>query len=317
MKAAVIHDFGGADQFAIEDVNVPEPADGEVLIDVQACGINPIYFKTREGIGINRGWDTIPANIILGWDISGVVVESQSNAWRAGDAVFGMPRFPALTDGYAEFVTAPGNELARKPDGISHLEAAAIPLAALTAWQSLFDNAGLQNGQRVLIHAGAGGVGHPAIQLAKWKGAHVTATCSARNTNFVASLGADDVIDYTQSDFFEKAADMDVVFHMIAPDQRPESYSTLRDGGFLASITGPLSPEELKDHKVTGKFVTVRPNGGQMQNIAELMQTGALKVHIDAVYTLAEIARAHGHVEGGHTRGKVVLDLTTLRSVSD
>ena len=310
MKAAVIHDFGGIDQLAIEDVAVPKPADGEVLIDVQASGINPIDFKTRNGMGVNRGWDRVPENIILGWDISGVVVESQSDAWRAGDAVFGMPRFPALTDGYAEFVTAPGNELARKPDGTSHLEAAAVPLAALTAWQALFDNAGLDNGQHVLIHAGAGGVGHLAIQLAKWKGAHVTATCSSRNIDFVVSLGADDVIDYTQSDFSEKAANMDVVFHMISPDQRPQSYATLKEAGFLASITGPLSPEELEDHKITGKFVTVRPNGAQMQEIAGLMESGALKVHVDAVYSLADIAQAHGHVEGGHTRGKVVLDLT-------
>ena len=310
MKAAVIHDFGGIDQLAIEDVAVPKPADGEVLIDVQASGINPIDFKTRNGMGVNRGWDRVPENIILGWDISGVVVESQSDAWRAGDAVFGMPRFPALTDGYAEFVTAPGNELARKPNGTSHLEAAAVPLAALTAWQALFDNAGLENGQHVLIHAGAGGVGHLAIQLAKWKGAHVTATCSSRNIDFVVSLGADDVIDYTQSDFSEKAANMDVVFHMISPDQRPQSYATLKEAGFLASITGPLSPEELEDHKITGKFVTVRPNGAQMQEIAGLMESGALKVHVDAVYSLADIAQAHGHVEGGHTRGKVVLDLT-------
>ena len=310
MKAAVIHDFGGIDQLAIEDVAVPKPADGEVLIDVQASGINPIDFKTRNGMGVNRGWDRVPENIILGWDISGVVVESQSDAWRAGDAVFGMPRFPALTDGYAEFVTAPGNELARKPNGTSHLEAAAVPLAALTAWQALFDNAGLENGQHVLIHAGAGGVGHLAIQLAKWKGAHVTTTCSSRNRDFVASLGADDVIDYTQCDFSEKAANMDVVFHMISPDQRPQSYATLKEAGFLASITGPLSPEELEDHKITGKFVTVRPNGAQMQEIAGLMESGALKVHVDAVYSLADIAQAHGHVEGGHTRGKVVLDLT-------
>ena len=309
MKAAVIHDFGGIDQLAIEDVAVPKPADGEVLIDVQASGINPIDFKTRNGMGVNRGWDRVPENIILGWDISGVVVESQSDAWRAGDAVFGMPRFPALTDGYAEFVTAPGNELARKPNGTSHLEAAAVPLAALTAWQALFDNAGLENGQHVLIHAGAGGVGHLAIQLAKWKGAHVTATCSSRNIDFVVSLGADDVIDYTQSDFSEKAANMDVVFHMISPDQRPQSYATLKEAGFLASITGPLSPEELEDHKITGKFVTVRPNGAQMQEISGLMESRALKVHVDAVYSLADIAQAHGHVEGGHTRGKVVLDL--------
>ena len=309
MKAAIIHDFGDGDQFSIEDVSIPKPTNGEVLIDVHASGINPIDFKTRKGIGVNRGWTSIPEKLILGWDISGVVVESKSDRWRTGDAVFGMPRFPAPADGYAEFVTAPGDELASKPSSISHVEAAATPLAALTAWQALFDSAGLEKGQRVLIHAGAGGVGHIAIQLAKWKGAHVTATCSTRNTGFLASIGADHIIEYTECDFSEEVSDMDVVFHMISPDQRPQSYATLKAGGFLVSITGPLPPEELEEHNATGTFVTVRPNGQQMQNIAGLIDTGVLKVNIDAVYCLADIAQSHRHVESSHTRGKVVLDL--------
>jgi len=308
MKAAVIHDFGGVDQLAIEDVPIPSPSDGEVLIDVHASGINPIDFKTRSGMGVNRGWEAVPQDIILGWDVSGVVTESKSGQWNAGDKVFGMPRFPALSDGYAEWVTAPADELARKPENVSHLEAAAVPLAALTAWQALFDNAGLERGQNVLIHAGAGGVGHVAIQLAKWKGAHVTTTCSGRNADFVRSIGADDVIDYTSEDFSEKATSMDVVFHMISPDQRPQSYETMNDGGYLASITGPIPPEELDVHNVRGTFVTVRPSGSQMAEIAGLMDSGALKVNVEATYPLADIAQAHEHVERGHTRGKVVLD---------
>jgi len=309
MKAAVIHDFGGADQFAIEDVPVPSPAQGEVLIEVHASGINPIDFKTRDGLGVNRGWESVPDNIILGWDVSGVVTDSNSDRWSVGDEVFGMPRFPALTDGYAELVAAPGEDLAQKPAGVSHAEAAAVPLTALTAWQALFDNAGLERGQRVLIHAGAGGVGHVAIQLAKWKGAHVTTTCSGRNEEFVRSIGADDVIDYTQDNFAEKASDMDVVFHMISPDQRPGSYATMKDGGYLASITGPIDPEELEKHNVRGAFVMVRPSGAQMAEIAGLMESGALTVNVDATYPLEDIVKAHGHVEGGHTRGKVVLTL--------
>ena len=309
MKAAVIRDFGGVDQFSIEDIAKPEPKDGEVLIAVHASGINPIDLKTRNGTGVNRGWAEVPEDIILGWDISGVVTDSRSDQWSLGDEVFGMPRFPSLAGGYAEFVVAPESDVTRKPDCLSHTEAAAVPLAALTAWQALFDKADLQTGQRVLIHAGAGGVGHMSIQLAKWKGAHVTTTCSGGNTEFVRSLGADDIVDYNRTDFSEKVRDMDVVFHTIVPVERPRSYSTLKEGGFLASITGPITPEELKQHNVNGAFVTVRPNAEQMQNISELLESEKLRVNVDTTYSLSEVALAHEHVEGGHTRGKVVLDL--------
>ena len=309
MKAAVIHQFGDADQFTIEERPVPIPSDGEVLIEVHASGVNPIDFKTRTGQGVSLIWEKIKFPVILGWDVSGVVVESKATEFNVGDEVFGMPRFPQLADGYAQFVSAPANEIAKKPNNISHVEAAATPLAALTAWQALFDTAGLLADQSVLIHAGAGGVGHLAIQLAKWKGARVATTTSTRNTAFASSLGADKVIDYTTTSYWEAVSDVDVVFHMISPDLRDKSYQTMRKGGHLISITGPVPPNEPVAHGVNGEFISVRPNGGQITTIAELLASGAVKINIDNTYPLAQVAQAHRYLEDGHTRGKVVVKL--------
>ena len=309
MKAAVIHQFGDTNQFTIEERPVPIPGDGEVLIEVHASGVNPIDFKTRTGQGVSLIWEKINFPVILGWDVSGVVVESKATEFNVGDEVFGMPRFPQLADGYAQFVSAPANEIAQKPNNISHVEAAATPLAALTAWQALFDTAGLLADQSVLIHAGAGGVGHLAIQLAKWKGARVTTTTSTRNTSFASSLGADKVIDYTTTSYWEAVSDVDVVFHMVSPDLRDKSYQTMRKGGHLISITGPVPPNEPVAHRVKGEFISVRPNGGQITTIAELLASGAVKINIDNTYPLAQVAQAHRYLEDGHTRGKVVLKL--------
>ena len=309
MKAAVIHQFGDTNQFTIEERPVPIPGDGEVLIEVHASGVNPIDFKTRTGQGVSLIWEKINFPVILGWDVSGVVVESKATEFNVGDEVFGMPRFPQLADGYAQFVSAPANEIAQKPNNISHVEAAATPLAALTAWQALFDTAGLLADQSVLIHAGAGGVGHLAIQLAKWKGARVITTTSTHNTAFASSLGADKVIDYTITSYWEAVSDVDVVFHMISPDLRDKSYQTMRKGGHLISITGPVPPNEPVAHGVNGEFISVRPNGGQITAIAELLASGAVKINIDNTYPLAQVAQAHRYLEDGHTRGKVVLKL--------
>jgi len=223
MKAAVIHQFGDTNQFTIEARPLPIPGVGEVLIEVYASGVNPIDLKTRIGQGVSHFWTATNFPIVLGWDISGVVVESKAPEFKVGDEVFGMPRFPELADAYAEFVSAPANELTRKPRNISHIEAAAIPLAALTAWQALFDTAKLLANQTVLIHAGAGGVGHLAIQLAKWKGASVASTTSNQNIAFVTNLGAEKVIDYTSTNYWEVLSNIDVVFHMISPDLREKA----------------------------------------------------------------------------------------------
>jgi len=309
MKAAVIHRFGATDCFVVEERPTPIPSQGEVLVEVHAAGVNPIDLKTRIGQGVSHFWTATNFPIVLGWDISGVVVESKAPEFKVGDEVFGMPRFPELADAYAEFVSAPANELTRKPHNISHIEAAAIPLAALTAWQALFDTAKLLANQTVLIHAGAGGVGHLAIQLAKWKGASVASTTSNQNIAFVTNLGAEKVIDYTSTNYWEVLSNIDVVFHMISPDLREKSYQTMKSGGHLISITGPISPKEPAAYNVNGQFISVRPNGKQIAQIAELLRSGEIKVEIDASYSLKDVAKAHKHVEGGHTKGKVVIDL--------
>ena len=307
MRSVAINAFGGADVLELADVDTPVPAEGEVLVRVHAVGINPIDYKTRAGQGVTRSWQGPVFPLVLGWDISGVV-ERPAGDFKTGDAVYGMVRFPGRGNAYAEYATAPITDIALKPHSINHVHAAAVPLAALTAWQALFVAGGLESRQTVLIHAGAGGVGHFAVQLAKWKGAKVIATASARNAEFVSSLGADLVIDYTNEDFAAVAAGVDVVFHTIAPDQRAQSFKTLKEGGILVSITGQIPPEEVPQGLRAG-FVSVRPNAAQLVELARLIDAGRLRPFVEQTYRLVDAAQAHRHVEGGHTRGKVVLEI--------
>ncbi|MSQ73166.1 MAG: NADP-dependent oxidoreductase [Betaproteobacteria bacterium] len=307
MKAAVIRAFGPPSVLQIETVPRPEPSADEVLVKVHAAGINPIDYKTRLGTGANRGWKDIPFPVILGWDISGEVVESRAPGFAPGDEVYAMSRFPAAAGGYAEYISVPSADLVPKPRSLDHVHAAAVPLAALTAWQALIDNAGLSAGQTVLIHAAAGGVGHLAVQLAKHIGARVVATASARNAEFVKSLGADQFIDYTQTRFEDHVRDVDAVFHTISADQRPRSWSVLRKGGRLVSITGPIAEDEPLQYGATGGFTSVRPNAKQLAEIGRLIDAGILRITVEATYALQDIVRAHEHVERGRTRGKVVI----------
>jgi NADPH:quinone reductase-like Zn-dependent oxidoreductase len=244
MRSVAIEEFGGAEVLRAAEAVKPVPADGQVLVRVRAAGVNPIDFKTRMGQGVTRSWPEPLFPVILGWDVSGVVEESRAPDLQVGDEVYGMVGFPDRASAYAEYVVSPVAHLAAKPRSISHIAAAAVPLAALTAWQALFVTAGLQAGQTVLVHAAAGGVGHFAVQFAKWKEARVIATASARNLDFVKGLGADQVIDYTREDFAAAARNVDVVFHTIAPAERARSFRTLRKDGFLVSITGVVPPEE-------------------------------------------------------------------------
>lgn len=307
MKAAVIRRFGGPEVFALEEVPRPVPTDGEVLVKVHAAGVNPIDYKTRTGTGVNRGWSGDPFPLILGWDISGVVEESKHAAFRRGDEVFSLARFPQPAGAYAEYATVPGAELALKPRTLDHVHAAALPLVALTAWQALFDTAGLKSGQTVLVHAAAGGVGHVAVQLAKHRGARVIATASGRNEAFVKGLGADRFIDYTRERFEDVAHDVDVVFHTIGAEVRARSWQTLRKGGWLVAITGGMPAEEPAAHGANGRFVLVRPNAEQLTELGQLMDEGKLRVTIDNTYTLSEVGKAHEHQAGGHARGKIVI----------
>jgi len=310
MKAVEINEFGDSSVLHLIDIEKPSIGEDEILVAVKASGINPIDYKTRQGVGVNRSWESDQLPVILGWDISGVVAETKSDDFKVGDEVFAMPRFPVIADCYAEYVAVPASETVAKPANLIHEEAAAVPLAALTAWQALIGIANIGDGDRVLIHAAAGGVGHFAIQMARWRGAHVIGTASAANGDFVKSLGVDEFIDYTIRNVAEDVTGVDVVFHTLHADQRQSSsWPCLKENGLLISITGPVPDEEAKANNARAQFLTVRPNLGDLGQIAQLLSDGTLKVTLDSVYPLAETAAAHDHVAAGHCRGKVVLKI--------
>ncbi|WP_433191398.1 NADP-dependent oxidoreductase [Actinoallomurus sp. CA-150999] len=302
MRAIVQDGPGGPEVLRIAEVERPEPDRVEVLVRVHAAGVNPADWKTRAGGGSALG---------LGWDVSGVVeaVGPGVTLYEPGDEVFGMPRFPHPAGAYAEYVTAPPRHFARKPAGIDHVQAAALPLAALTAWQGLIDTAGVQAGQRVLIHAAAGGVGHLAVQIAKLKGAYVIGTAREAKHEFVRGLGADEVVDYTKVDFAEAVRDVDVVLDTVGGDYGPRSLATLRDGGTLVSYLPPVDdlPAAAEKRGIKAGWTLVEPDYAAMKEIAALAEAGRLRAAIDSVFPLEEAAKAHEHGETGRTAGKIVL----------
>lgn len=308
MQAVRIHEFGGLDSLRVEDAPTPEPGEGEVLVRVRAAGINPVDWKTCAGEAIaTRLKDSFP--FIPGWDVSGVVeaVGTGVSDFRPGDAVCGMVRWPLGGGGYAEYVAAPGEDLVPRPGTMDDAQAAGLPLAALTAWQALFDAADLQAGQTVLIHAAAGGVGHLAVQLAKWKGAHVTGTASARNEPFLRELGIDRVIDYNRTRFEDVARDVDVVLDGVGGEIQERSWSVLKAGGMLASIRGRPDAEQAAARGVRAQYISVRADATELRAIADLAARGLLNVHVDDTFPLKEVRKAHEKSKTGHTRGKVVL----------
>lgn len=310
MYAARIHEFGGPDVFRYEPAPKTAPVGNEVLIRIHAAGVNPIDCKTRKGQGV-AGRYPDPFPLILGWDVSGVIEEVGTTVtdFNLGDEVYGMVAFPDIGAAYAEYVTASPMDIALKPTSIDHAPAAALPLVSLTAWQALFDTANLSSGQRVLIHRAAGGVGHIAVQLAKWKGAYVIGTASSRNEAFLRDLGADEFIDYeTTPRFDEVVSDIDVVFDMVGSETRKHSWGTLKKNGILVSIVGPPSEETAASHGVRAAHMLVKPNRGQLEQLAALVDKGHVKPVIDTVFPLAETAQAHRLSEQGHVRGKIVLE---------
>ena len=306
MKAARIHEYGGPEALRYEDAPRPVPAAGEVLVRVHAAGINPVDWKIRAGHV--RDWLKYTLPMIPGWDFSGVVEEigSDSGDWRKGDEVYARPDI-GRDGAYAEYIAVRASEIARKPKSIDHVQAAAIPLACLTAWQAMFDAGGLDAGQKVLIHAAAGGVGHFAVQLAKWKGAFVAGTASARNHDFLTSLGVDQPIDYTSVRFEDVVSDFDEVLDTMAGETRARSWRVLKKGGILVTILGQPSQEDAKAHGVRGAGVFVQPNPAELTQIAALVDSGKLKPHVDAVFPLADAAKAHELSETNRVRGKIVL----------
>jgi NADPH:quinone reductase-like Zn-dependent oxidoreductase len=306
MKAIRIHNYGGPEVLKYEDAPRPQPQAGEVLIRVHAAGVNPIDWKVREGHMKDVWPHQFP--LILGWDLAGVVEELARGVsrFKIGDDVYSLPD-PTRNGAYAEYIVLRESELARKPDSLYHIRAAAVPLAALTAWQSLVDIAQLQPGQRVLIHAGSGGVGHFAVQLAKWKGAHVLATASTEKQDLLRELGVDEPIDYTQQRFEDIARKIDIVLDTLGGETQERSWSVLKKGGVLVSLVQPPSQEKAEELGVRVALLGVQPNGAQLAEIAKIIDAGKLAPVIDRILPLSEVRRAHELSQSGHTHGKIVL----------
>lgn len=312
MKAVQIHRYGEPEVLVYEDAPIPAIQSGQVLVQVHAAGVNPVDWKTRRGSGVAGGLGEHPFPLILGWDISGVVVEVADDVqtFAIGDNVYGMVNFPNRGVAYAEYGAASVVELARKPANLSHEEAAALPLAGLTAWQGLFTNGNLEAGQTVLIQAGAGGVGHLAVQLAKWKGAHVIATASGKNVGFVRGLGADEVIDYRTTPLEDAIHDVDLVIEGVGAATLTSSIGLVKSGGKVISIVA-YPTEEQKALAHTAGVHLQRPmvyaNATDLSAISELVAAGIVRPVVGATFPLSEAARAHELSETGHARGKIVL----------
>ncbi len=297
MHAVVMHEVGGPDVLRYEEFEDPAPGDGEVLYAVRAASVNPVDWKMRRGVR------ELPLPAVLGRDASGTVKVSRTDAFNEGDEVFGY----AASGGYAELATAAADVLARKPEGVSHEQAAALPVAGLTAWQALFDSGGVQSGQTVLVAGAAGGVGHLAVQLAHRAGARVIGTGSSRNREFVLGLGADGYVDYTAQDVSEAASDVDVAFDTVGGATTQSLVPTLREGGVLVTIAGGPPEAEAAARGARAELLIASPSGGQLAQLAGLVADGELHVEIAATLPLAEARKAHEMSESGHTRGKIVL----------
>ncbi|MGW1179405.1 NADP-dependent oxidoreductase [Kitasatospora sp. NPDC002543] len=307
MRAITQTTLGEPDVLHGAEVERPVPGAGQVLVAVHAAGVNPTDWKHRR-----HGYFLGQPPFTLGWDVSGTVeaVGPGVSLLAPGDEVFGMLPYPYGAGSHAEYVTGPTRAFAPKPAALSHTEAAALPLVSLTAWQALVDTARVRPGQRVLVHAAAGGVGHVAVQIAKARGAYVIGTASAAKHDFVRGLGADEVIDYRTADFVEEARDVDVVLDTLGGEDRFRSLETLRPGGLLVSIL-PQGLEGLAARAaelgVRATALLVEHDRQGMAEIAALVESGRLRAHVSATYPLAEAARAHAEGETGRVTGKLVL----------
>lgn len=310
MTAVVFDAPGDPDALRAASVTVPSPVISELLVRVVAAGINPIDAKTRSGAGVSSQISSFPST--LGFDFSGIVVKSpyESHPFPPGTPVFGMAAFPRSGGTYAEYAVVPTLSVARKPASLSHVEAAGVPLAALTAWGLVVETAHAHEGQRILIHAGSGGVGHFAVQFAAYFGAHVTATASGRNASWLRELGAAVVIDYTTTRFDDVIADVDVVIDLVGGEVGAWSVRVLRPGGlYIVVPTGswPGYADAADEAGVRATSYKVIPDGGALATIGRLLDSGSVQVYIDRVFDLPDAAAAHRQLEEGHTRGKLVL----------
>jgi NADPH:quinone reductase-like Zn-dependent oxidoreductase len=306
MKSVRIHNYGGPEVLRYEDAPRPYPKAGEVLIRVHAVGVNPLDWKVRAGRMKDFVQHKLP--LIPGWDVSGVVEEIGLGVsqFEKGDEVFAMAD-PTRDGAYADYIAVRATVLVLKPKSLHHVKAAAIPLATVAAWRSLFDLGQLEAGQRVLIHGGSGGVGHFAVQLARWKGAYVFATASTANQELLRHLGAHVTIDYTKQCFEDVASKIDIVLDTIGGETQERSWQALRKGGTLVSLVQAPSQEKANENGVRAAMVSNSPNAAWLAEIAKLIDSGTLKPTIDRVLPLSEARRAHELSESGHVRGKIVL----------
>ena len=313
MRAISQDTFGGPEVLRLVDTPRPRLLPTEVLVRVVSAGVNPVDVKTRAGGGMASVLGEPP--FILGWDVSGVIeqVGFGVHTLNVGDEVYGMPWFPRAASAYAEYVSAPARQFALKPATVSHDQAAAVPLAGLTAWQALADAANVQAGQRVLIHAAAGGVGHFAVQFAKHLGAHVIGTARTAKHEWLRTLGADELIDYTTTRFEDVARDVDVVIDLIGDEQdntSTRSLDTLRANGQLVAVPSGVSPRLLALAQSRGLLASaylVEPDGAGLTRIARLIDEKEVRVEVEDVLPLEQAATAHHRIAEGRTRGKLVL----------
>lgn len=309
MRAVMQQEFGGPEVLKVADVPAPTPLPSEVVVAVHAAGLNPVEGVIRSGAFPLLGQPPF----VLGWDLSGVISEVVPgvNRFQVGDEVYGMPLFPRPAGTYAELVAAPSRQLARKPRSIDHVHAAALPLAGLTAWQSLVDIAAVEPGQVVLVHGAGGGVGHLAVQIAKHLGAHVVGTASAGKHAFVQELGADEVVDYRTVDFAEAVGDVDVVLDLVGGNYGARSIGVLRPGGLLVTAVDRTNSELATRTRAAGRRfagITVEPDGAGLERLAELVDSGQLRVHVEHAIPLKDAARAHALLQAG-LPGKAVLTM--------
>jgi len=308
MKAIRLHKRGGPEQLIYEDAPEPELSFGDALIRVHATGITPAELTWTETYSNCDGSERLPS--IPGHEVSGVVERLADGAGELslGDEVYGLTSF--CRDGSAaEYIAVRAADLATKPKSLEHAQAAAVPLSALTVWQAYFDHAQLEPGQRVLIHAAAGGVGTFAVQIARWLGAYVIGTASAQNRDFLLSLGADEAIDYQKQRFEEAVRDVDLVLDTIGGETRKRSWQVLKPGGLLIGLTEPISEGEASAHGRRGLFFIVEPNREELTEIAALIDSGAIRPVIAETVPLARAREAFERGVAGHTRGKLVLQV--------
>ena len=306
MKAVVVHEYGGPEMLKHEDVPRPEPKENEVLVRVIGAGVNPVDALIRSGRYAKFFGTTLP--LVPGYDIAGVVEKTGAkiSKLKVGDAIYAYTMWGG---GYAEYAVANEGEATMKPKSLNFIEAASVPLVALTAWQALIDKAKLSAGQTVLIHGGSGGVGSMAIQIAKARGAKVIATASTPNQGLLKELGADVAIDYTTQKFEDIAKDVDVVLDSVGQDTLARSYGVIKKGGFVATLVSEPDQAELDKHGIRGAPIAVRPNASELAEITKLIEAKKIKPIVSQVLTLTDAAKAQEQAATHHTRGKIVLKI--------